>query len=281
MEDIESWLRKLEKSRSKNFSKQLYDSIKEYTEKSYYFDYYQIQNNEFFHQLKPRVRHRLITTLFGNFITNFFYLFNDAEFEGGTEFTSDFLSNLYSRLYLPENEIVTYGDTFEEMVMIQEGVVLLYLKLGELPSQQFEFFVLPTLSYFGDYQILYDLKSQIQYKSGENKLLITLCLSREKLLDMMEDYPEARKFYMERAWQRRVEFRRRQKKFLLELYGKEDIMFNEENDQSPKKVSNQSDNSQNEGENTYFSSDDSGDDQANSGGPDSKKEKRKALKIRE
>jgi len=117
-EDVESWLRKLEKSRSKNFSKQLYDSIKEYTEKAYYFDYYQIQNNDFFNQLKPRVRHRLINSLFGNFITNFFYMFNDADFEGGCEFTSDFLSNIYSRLYLPENEIVGYGEAFEEMVMI-------------------------------------------------------------------------------------------------------------------------------------------------------------------
>mmetsp|Transcript_42101 Transcript_42101/g.64561 ORF Transcript_42101/g.64561 Transcript_42101/m.64561 type:complete len:410 (+) Transcript_42101:323-1552(+) len=39
-EDVESWLRKLEKSRTKNFSKQLYDSVKEYTAKSYHFDYY-------------------------------------------------------------------------------------------------------------------------------------------------------------------------------------------------------------------------------------------------
>ena len=30
----------------------------------------------------------------------------------------------------------------------------------------------------------------------------------------MNDYPEARKFYMDRAWKRRIEFRRRQKKFI-------------------------------------------------------------------
>ena len=34
---------------------------------------------------------------------------------------------------------------------------------------------------------------------------------------MLDDYPEARKFYMERAWQRRIEFRRRQRKFLRNL----------------------------------------------------------------
>ena len=33
----------------------------------------------------------------------------------------------------------------------------------------------------------------------------------------MEDFPEARKFYVERAWLRRIEFRRRQKKFIKEL----------------------------------------------------------------
>jgi actin-related protein len=27
-----------------------------------------------------------------------------------------------------------------------------------------------------------------------------LCLKKEKLLEMMDDYPEARKFYMERSW---------------------------------------------------------------------------------
>lgn len=77
--------------------------------------------------------------------------------------------------------------------------------------------MLPTYSYFGDYQILFDLKSQIIYKAKENKLLITLCLDKEKLLELMDDFPEARKFYMERAWLRRLEFRRRQKKFIKEL----------------------------------------------------------------
>ena len=39
MEHIEHWLKNLEKARPKNFSKNLYDSIKEYTEKSYYYDF--------------------------------------------------------------------------------------------------------------------------------------------------------------------------------------------------------------------------------------------------
>ena len=44
-------------------------------------------------------------------------------------------------------------------------------------------------------------------------LLITMCLQKDKFIELMDDYPEARKFYMDRAWRRRIEFRRRQKKF--------------------------------------------------------------------
>lgn len=91
-------------------------------------------------------------------------------------------------------------------------------KPGEDEPSSYEFFLLPTFSYFGDYQILYDLKSQNIYKAAdEGKLLITLCLKKSKLFQMLDDYPEARKFYMERAWQRRIEFRRRQRKFLRNL----------------------------------------------------------------
>jgi len=119
----------------------------------------------------------LVNGLFGNFLTNFFYFFNDTEFEGGCEFTSDFLSNINSRLYLPGNEIVGYGEELTELVMIQESVVSLHLRIDkvqmyeDLPKQEMEgeeekanfdfipgqgpkmleFFILPTYSYFGDY----------------------------------------------------------------------------------------------------------------------------------
>lgn len=38
-------------------------------------------------------------------------------------------------------------------------------------------------------------------------------MNKDVLLQMMDDYPEARKFYMERSWDRRIEFRRRMRKF--------------------------------------------------------------------
>lgn len=47
-EEIEKWLRDLEKKRSKNFSKILFDAIKEFTEKSFYYDYSGIRQLCFF-----------------------------------------------------------------------------------------------------------------------------------------------------------------------------------------------------------------------------------------
>jgi hypothetical protein len=35
-----------------------------------------------------------------------------------------------------------------------------------------------------------------------------MCLKKRKLKEILEDYPDAKKFYMTRAWERRIEFRR-------------------------------------------------------------------------
>lgn len=118
IENVEAWLRMVEKSRSKNFTKQMYDSIKVYTEQSYKFDYNIINQEEFFSQLKPRIRHRLVQILFNPFVFNFSYMFKDDGFESGSEFKNDFLTNIYSRLYLPRNDIIRIGENFRELMMI-------------------------------------------------------------------------------------------------------------------------------------------------------------------
>ena len=165
MEDLDIWLRKLDKSRKKILPKHLYDNIKDFVEKSFYFDFNLIRKDEFYDQMKPKIRFELVKTLFSQFKSNFDYMFNDTQFgfEGGSEFICDFLSNLYSRIYLPGEEIIQYGESVAELYMIQEGIVILSLKGVGVEN---EFFLLPTYSYFGCFQILYDLKSQIVYKSG-------------------------------------------------------------------------------------------------------------------
>lgn len=130
-------------------------------EASFQLDFNLIQTYEFFDQLKPKLRYKLINELFGTFKANFFYMFEDEEFDAGQEFISDMLSCLYCRIYIPNTAIIKYGETFPELYLIHKGIVVLSLN-GV--SKQDEFFILPTNSFFGDYQILYNLRSQFIYK---------------------------------------------------------------------------------------------------------------------
>ena len=125
-----------------------------------------------------------------------------------------------------------------------------------------EFFILPTYSYFGDYQILYGLRSQIAYRAGDsnqNRLSITLCLDKDVLLQMMDDYPEARKFYMERSWDRRTEFRRRMRKFYQEFEKQEifDKFHNKTSSSEDDDSKDKAENSDNDNKNSDEDSDDS------------------------
>lgn len=97
------------------------------------------------------MRYKLVNELFGKFKANFYYMFEDEHFYAGNEFISDFLSNLYCRIFIPKNEIIRYGEIFPELYLIYKGVVVLCMK-GNTKDR--EFFILPTFSYFGDYQIL-------------------------------------------------------------------------------------------------------------------------------
>ena len=216
IEDLDIWLRKLDKSRnSKHLPKILYDNVKGYVESSFLLDFNLIQTFEFFDQLKPKLRYKLINELFGQFKQNFYYMFEDDEFEAGQEFMADFLANLYCRIYLPHSDIIKYGESFPELYLIYKGVVLLSLK--GVSSKENEFLLLPTYSYFGDYQLILNLRSQIVYKSGDHDITYTMCIKRSRFLKLLEEYPDAKRFYVQRAVDRRVEFRRKMKKHMAKV----------------------------------------------------------------
>ena len=98
-------------------------------EKSFLLDYNLIQKTyEFYGQLKPKLKYKLIDELFGNFKNNFNYMFGDEEFEAGQEFVSDFLSHLYCRIYIPKTEIIKKGETFPELYLIHRGYVKVHYR---------------------------------------------------------------------------------------------------------------------------------------------------------
>lgn len=46
-------------------------------------------------------------------------MFTDQMFDCGHEFMSDFCSNIYSKIYLPDSEVIGFGDNFSELILIQ------------------------------------------------------------------------------------------------------------------------------------------------------------------
>jgi hypothetical protein len=44
-----------------------------------------------------------------------------------------------------------------------------------------------------------------------------MCLKASVLKELMEDYPDAKKFYMKRAWFRRMEFKRKMLRHIEKL----------------------------------------------------------------
>ena len=88
-------------------------------------------------------------------------LFEDENFKAGKEFISFFMTNLYCRIYVPNQLIVKKGETFPEMYLINRGSVVLSIKKKEVN----EYFVLPKKTYFGDYQILLNYKASECYTS--------------------------------------------------------------------------------------------------------------------
>jgi hypothetical protein len=76
------------------------------------------------------LRYRIVSEVFSEFIERFEYLFispND-DFRGAKEFQSYFITNLYCRLYVPNQIIVRRDERFAEMYLIDTGSVSVSLK---------------------------------------------------------------------------------------------------------------------------------------------------------
>jgi signal-transduction protein with cAMP-binding, CBS, and nucleotidyltransferase domain len=89
-------------------------------------------------------------------------MFEDDELTGLEQFTSDFLSSLYCRIFIPGSDIVQKGEKVSELYLIYKGTV--NMALDSVQGDASVFFILPTHSYFGDFQLILNIRSQFVYK---------------------------------------------------------------------------------------------------------------------
>jgi hypothetical protein len=239
IQDLDWWLHKLDTSRGEEkIPGPLYYSIRRFVEASLKEGFNMvIEDFDFYYKLKPSLRYELVEELFGDFAQRFSILFINPR-EGNYEergFTSDFIVNLYWRVYIPGQDIVKFHENFDEMYLVKlGGISVIYIEeFGKRESQKryMEIVELPQMSYFGEYQIVLKLKSMFIYKSNDGIDTTWMCISKGVLLNLLEEYPKIKYYWQERAIERRREFTRLSKtaKQILRREYKSD--FQVENDE--------------------------------------------------
>lgn len=71
-----------------------------------------------------------------------------------------------------------------------------------------EYFKFQKTNYFGDYQILLQLSASECYTSSDESSCYCYCITKEKLLSLLQTFPDARTMFLYRAKERRIEMRR-------------------------------------------------------------------------
>ena len=88
----------------KSLPRALYEKIKDFIASSLRMDFDMlVEGYDFFDQVKPSLRYRIVSEVFSEFIERFEYLFISPldDFRGAKEFQSYFITNLYCRIYVP------------------------------------------------------------------------------------------------------------------------------------------------------------------------------------
>ena len=144
--------------------------------------------------MKPGLKYELIDELFGNFSQNFEPLFLDADngYRADSGFKADLIANLYKRSFIKGMDIVRIGENIDELYLIAGGGIDVLYADSSLTEEKRVFMhvlALPTFSYFGDYQIMLNVKSMFVFMSNEGEDTTTMCISRKKLTTLLEQNP--------------------------------------------------------------------------------------------
>ena len=108
---------------------------------------------------------------------------------------------MYCRIYTPGKTVISYKSNVKEMYFIRQGLVEVFNNENDEENKEKPILYLPKYSYFGDYQILNSLKSNIVFKTlantpddkkGQTELLpdiIFMCIEKGKLIELCDLFP--------------------------------------------------------------------------------------------
>jgi hypothetical protein len=74
---------------------------------------------------------------------------------------------MYCRIYTPGKIVIHEKTNVKEMYFVRQGIIEVYNDNDDAKDNYNPILLLPKFSYFGDYQILYNLKSILVFKTME------------------------------------------------------------------------------------------------------------------
>lgn len=153
--------------------------------------------------------------MFKEFERSFNHFFEECE----RGFTNELIIAMYCRIYTPGKVVISYKSNVKEMYFIRQGLVEVFNNENDEIQKEKPILYLPKFSYFGDYQILSNLKSNIVFKtlspnndddrSGTSEPMpdiIFMCISKNELLELCDLFPQTAENIKRRSLERRQRF---------------------------------------------------------------------------
>lgn len=101
------------------------------------------------------------TRVFQEFEKSFNHFFDECE----RGFTNELIIQMFCRIFPPGTPVVTYRSNIKQMYFIRQGIVEVMNSEPHEINKGKPVLYLPKFSYFGDYQILCKLKSNLIFKT--------------------------------------------------------------------------------------------------------------------
>ena len=224
LDSLDMWIKKIEKS-NKPFHIQptLYNDIRKYVEQAFLYDFnLVIEEFQFYQQITPKMQTDLIqnTRVFKEFERSFNHFFEECE----RGFTNELIIGMYCRIYTPGKTVISFKSNVKEMYFIRQGLVEVYNNENDEHVKDTPILYLPKYSYFGDYQILYNLKSNLVFKTlnhtvNEQKTgapeqlpdIIFMCIGKVELIELCDLFPQTAENIRRRSLERRQRFMQQKK----------------------------------------------------------------------
>ena len=130
----------------------------------------------------------------------------------------------YCKITRPGKTLVSYKSSVKELYFIQQGQIEVLNAEHDEINKQTPILFLPQYSYFGDYQILLNLKSNLVFKSKEamvndgsqdelsvkpianDEIIHFMCIQKQDFLNICEFFPRTKENLIRQGTERRARF---------------------------------------------------------------------------